>query len=132
MKKIDIKAFIDERIGGKKELSYSELKSLIEFTDEPSVSFIVPLEYNSNALCMIVYYRLSHGIDWMTTLSNLYGYSVNPKESKERILSLLDLMEIDYDRDKAMQIMEKRIVNGSWESLAETYREIHPEAFIRK
>lgn len=86
---------------------------------------------NGNFLCMMIYYRLTHGIDWETTLSTLYGVELmedNVKETKERILSLLDLMEVDYDRDKAIQIMDKNLVCSDffkWDF--NNWRPIEPE-----
>lgn len=76
-------------------------------------TFLEPSFGNFQFGCYIIYRRLISGIDWETTLKTLYGVELMPdnvKESKERVLKLFDMMGIEYDRKKALRIMNKNLV----------------------
>ena len=78
-----------------------------------SKTFLEPCFGNGQFIVYIVYRRINSGIDWKTTLSTLYGVELmqdNVNECKERVLDLLDKMEISYDKDTALQIMNKNLV----------------------
>ena len=78
-----------------------------------SKTFIEPCFGNGNFVLYIIYNRLQHNIDWKTTLSTLYGVELmqdNVDETKERVLNLLDQLEIDYDKQEATNIMNHNLV----------------------
>ena len=79
----------------------------------PEKTFLEPSLGNGNFVLAIIYYRLNAGIDWKTTLSTLYGIELmedNVEECRERVLALLDAMDIDYDREEALSIMRRNLV----------------------
>lgn len=79
----------------------------------PEKTFLEPSFGNGNFVLAIIYYRLNAGIDWKTTLSTLYGIELmedNVEECRERVLALLDAMDIDYDREEALSIMRRNLV----------------------
>jgi hypothetical protein len=76
-------------------------------------TFLEPSLGNGNFVLAIIYYRLNAGIDWKTALETLYGVELmedNVEECRERVLALLDAMDIDYDREEALSIMQRNIV----------------------
>ena len=80
---------------------------------DPEKTFGEPCFGNGNILLYIIYNRLKHKIDWETTLRTTYGVELfqdNVDECKERILNLLDQLEIDYDKNLAMHIMNENLV----------------------
>jgi hypothetical protein len=79
----------------------------------PEKTFLEPSLGNGNFVLAIIYYRLNAGIDWKTALETLYGVELmedNVEECRERVLALLDAMDIDYDREEALSIMQRNIV----------------------
>ena len=79
----------------------------------PEKTFLEPSFGNGNFVLAIVYYRLNSGIDWKTALETLYGVELmedNVEECRERVLALLDAMDIDYDREEALSIMRRNLV----------------------
>ena len=79
----------------------------------PEKTFLEPSFGNGNFVLAIVYYRLNAGIDWKTALETLYGVELmedNVEECRERVLALLDAMDIDYDREEALSIMQHNLV----------------------
>ena len=52
------------------------------------------------------------GVDLMTTLKTLFGVELmedNVQETKDRILDMLDKMEIEYYRPSVMRILNKNL-----------------------
>lgn len=79
----------------------------------PEKTFLEPSFGNGNFLLAIIYFRLHAKVNWKTTLETLYGVELmedNVKECKERILDLLDKLQIKYDKDIAMEIMDKNLI----------------------
>ena len=134
MKQIDIEKFLDlsnyatdERVSRRKDSDvnsqefftpYSIVKHMCEKVSEedwknPEKTFLEPSFGNFQFGCYILYKRLVSGIDWKTALSTLYGVELMPdnvKESKQRVLSMFDEMEIEYDRTEAQKIMDHNLV----------------------
>ena len=80
---------------------------------DPTKTFLEPSFGNGQFIVYIVYRRINSGIDWKTALSTLYGVELmqdNVDECKERVLDLLDKMNINYDKSQAMKIMNKNLV----------------------
>ena len=79
----------------------------------PEKTFLEPSLGNGNFVLAIIYYRLNAGIDWKTALETIYGVELmedNVEECRERVLALLDAMDIDYDREEALSIMRRNLV----------------------
>ena len=80
---------------------------------DPTKTFLEPSFGNGQFIVYIVYRRINSGIGWKTVLSTLYGVELmqdNVDECKERVLDLLDKMNIKYDKSQAMKIMNKNLV----------------------
>lgn len=80
---------------------------------DPDKTFLEPCCGNFQFGCYIIWNRIQHGIDWKTTVNTLYALDLmedNIQESKERVISLLDQMNIDYDKEELKKIMDKNIV----------------------
>ena len=76
-------------------------------------TFMEPCCGNFQFGCYIIYNRIMHGIDWKTALETLYALDLmedNIQESKQRVHKLFEEMNIDYDKDTANSIMDKRII----------------------
>ena len=76
-------------------------------------TFLEPCMGDGNIVCYIVWNRIQHGIDWKTALNTLGGVELmadNVKETKERVIDLLDKMNIDFDEQTARKIMDKNLV----------------------
>lgn len=76
-------------------------------------TFLEPCMGDGNFVCYIIWNRIEHGVDWETTLKTIGGVELmedNVKETKERVLNLLDQMNITYDRETAMEIMDRNLV----------------------
>ena len=133
MKQIDIQNFLsldnyvtEDRESRRKGTSgtqefytpYTIVKRMCEKVPEedwknPEKTFLEPSFGNFQFGCYILYKRLLSGIDWKTALSTLYGVELMPdnvKESKQRVLSMFDEMEIEYDKKEAMKIMDHNLV----------------------
>ena len=81
---------------------------------DPNKTFLEPAMGNGNLIIAILYRRIvEHGIDWKTTLKTLYGVELvesNVDETKERIIDLLNKLNIEYDKDVAYEIMNRNLV----------------------
>lgn len=76
-------------------------------------TFLEPSFGNGNFLVEMIQRRISHGVDWRTTLSTLYGVELmedNVQETKQRILNLLHDICGDIDDVEAREIMDKNLV----------------------
>ena len=79
----------------------------------PSETFLEPCFGNGQFLLYIIYKRLHSKIDWKTTLETLYGVELmqdNVDETKERIIDLLNKLNIEYDKDAVYEIMNRNLV----------------------
>ena len=104
---------------GEVEDSKSVLKKMMdkissEDWHNPSKTFLEPCCGHGNFIIGILYRRIvEHGIDWKTALETLYGVELmqdNVDETKERIIDLLNKLNIEYDKDVAYEIMNRNIV----------------------
>ena len=129
---IDIQKFIDNynspntdtRLKRRKKTQefytpYSIIKKMIdkieqEMWADPTKTFLDPAMGNGNIILGILYRRIvEHSIDWRTALETLYGVELmqdNVDETKERIIDLLNKLNIEYDKDVAYEIMNHNLV----------------------
>ena len=80
---------------------------------DPNKTFLEPSFGNGQFILYIIYKRLHSRVDWKTTLETLYGVELmedNVQECKERILDLLDKLQIKYDKELALQIMGRNLI----------------------
>ena len=97
---------------------YSIVKKMCDkISDEdwqnPSKTFLDPCCGNGQLIIYIIWNRIQHGIDWKTALQTLYGVELmqdNVAETKERMIDLLNKLNIEYDKDVAYEIMNRNIV----------------------
>jgi hypothetical protein len=79
----------------------------------PEKTFLEPSFGNGQFVIFIIYNRIQHGVSWKDTLSTLYGVELmsdNVQETKDRIISLLTEMEIQFNKEEAMKIMDHNLV----------------------
>ena len=129
---IDIQKFIDNytsyntdtRLKRRKKTGefytpYSIVKKMMDKISsedwaDPDKTFLEPSFGVGNFIIAILYRRIvEHGIDWKTALENCYGVELmqdNVDETKERIIDLLNKLNIEYDKDVAYEIMNKNLV----------------------
>ena len=132
MKDIDIKKLIDivhatdirknRRSGssGTQEFftPYTIVKHMCDKISEadwsnPEKTFLEPSMGDGNFVIFIIYNRIQHGVSWKDALSTLYGVELmsdNVQETKDRIISLLLEMEIQFDKAEALKIMDHNLV----------------------
>ena len=97
---------------------YSIIKKMCDKISEedwsdPEKTFCEPCFGNGQFILAIIYKRLMAGVDLMTTLKTLFGVELmedNVQETKDRILDMLDKMEIEYHRSSVMRILNKNLV----------------------
>ena len=97
---------------------YSIVKRMCEKVSEedwknPEKTFLEPSFGNGQFIIYIIYNRIQHGVSWKDTLSTLYGVELMPdnvQETKDRIISLLSEMEIQFDKEEALKIMDHNLV----------------------
>ena len=80
---------------------------------DPEKIFLESSFGNGQFILAIIYKRLMAGVDLMTTLKTLFGVELmedNVQETKDRILDMLDKMEIEYHRPSVMKILNKNLV----------------------
>lgn len=77
-------------------------------------TFLDPAGGNGNIILGIIYRRIvEYNIPWDITLKNCYSVELmedNVQECKERILNLLDALQIKYDKELALQIMDRNLI----------------------
>lgn len=81
--------------------------------ENPEKVFLEPSFGNGNFILAIIYFRLHAKVNWKITLETLYGVELmedNVKECKERVLDLLDKLQIKYDKSTAIEIMDKNLI----------------------
>lgn len=84
-----------------------------DYWGDPDRIFLEPSMGNGQFVIYIIWNRIQHGIDWKTALGTCYGVELmqdNVYETHERIIKLFDALDIDYDKDVAMDIMIKNLV----------------------
>lgn len=80
---------------------------------DPEKIFLESSFGNGQFILAIIYKRLMAGVDLITTLKTLFGVELmedNVQETKDRILDMLDKMEIEYHRPSVMKILNKNLV----------------------
>ena len=80
---------------------------------DPTKTFCEPCFGSGQFVLYIIWNRIQHGIDWETTLRTCYGVELmedNVSETHSRVIGLLDALNIDYDKDVAMDIMHENLV----------------------
>ena len=81
--------------------------------ENPESNYLEPCFGNGNFLLAIIYLKIKSGSTWLQALEHTYGVELmqdNVVEAKERILELFDKMEISYDKEEAIKIMDKNLV----------------------
>ena len=106
--------------GGSQEFftPYSLVKRICDKISEADWSnsektFLEPSFGNGAFVCYIIYNRILHGVSWKDTLKTLFGVELLPdnvQETKDRIISLLSEMEIQFNKEEAMKIMDHNLV----------------------
>ena len=97
---------------------YSIVKRMCDMVSDedwadPEKTWLEPAAGNGQFVCYIIWNRIMHGIDWETTLRTLFVLELmedNVIEMKQRVLKLLDEMNVEYDKNIAEEIMEHNIV----------------------
>lgn len=98
---------------------YSIVKKMIDKI-EPEIwadsdkTFLEPSFGDGNFIIAILYRRIAeYSVDWKTALETCYGVELmqdNVDETKERIIDLLNKLNIEYDKDVAYEIMNRNLV----------------------
>lgn len=84
-----------------------------EYWADPTKTFCEPCFGNGQFIVYIIWNRIQHGIDWKTALKTTYGVELmedNVVECKERIIDMLDKLNIDYSKRSAMRILNKNLI----------------------
>ena len=80
---------------------------------DPNKTFMEPTFGNGQFIIYIIYNRILHGINWRTALETCYGVELmsdNVDECKDRVISLLKALDIEFDEKTARDIMDKNLV----------------------
>lgn len=98
---------------------YSIVKKMIDKI-EPEIwadsdkTFLEPSFGDGNFIIAILYRRIAeYSVDWKNALETCYGVELmqdNVDETKERIIDLLNKLNIEYDKDVAYEIMNRNLV----------------------
>lgn len=132
MKKVDIQKLIDipyatdirvtrrKGAGGSQEFftPYSIISKMCDKISEddwsnPNKTFLEPCAGSGNFILMIIYKRILAGIDWQTTLETLYAIELqedNVDECKDRVINLLNALDIAFSEKTARDIMDHNLV----------------------
>ena len=98
---------------------YAIIKKMIdkiepEMWSDPNRTFLEPSFGDGNFIIAILYRRIvEHGINWKSALETCYSVELvesNVDETKERIIDLLNKLNIEYDKDVAYEIMNRNLV----------------------
>ena len=79
----------------------------------PKKLFLEPSFGNGQFILYIIYRRLQSGVDLYDTLNTLYGTELmqdNVDETKYRVLDLLKRLNIEFDKSKVCNILDKNLV----------------------
>lgn len=134
MKQIDIEKFLDlsnyataTRVSRRKNSDvnsqefftpYEIVKKIADKISEsdwsnPEKTFLEPSFGNGQFVIFIIYNRIQHGVSWKDTLKTLFGVELMPdnvQETKDRIISLLSEMEIQFNKEEALKIIDHNLV----------------------
>ena len=107
-------------VGGSQEFftPYSIVKRMCDkISDEdwadPSKIFCEPCFGNGQFIIYIIYNRILHGINWQTALETTYGVELmqdNVDECKDRVIDLLNTLDIDFSEKIAREIMDRNFI----------------------
>lgn len=97
---------------------YSIVKRMCEKISEedwsdPSKTFCEPCFGNGQFILYIIYNRILHGINWLTTLETTFGVELmqdNVDECKDRVIDLLKGLNIAFSEKTARDIMDHNFV----------------------
>ena len=79
----------------------------------PEKTFCDPCMGNGQFIVYIIWNRLQHGIDVYTAVNTCFGVELmedNVRETRHRIIQLLDMLDIYYDEDIIMDTLLKNLV----------------------
>ena len=85
----------------------------VEYWSDPSKTFCEPSFGSGQFVLYIIWNRIQHGINWKTALETCYGVELmqdNVNETHDRIIKLLNIMNINFDKDIAYSIIRKNLV----------------------
>ena len=80
---------------------------------DPSKIFCEPCFGNGQFIIYIIYNRILHGINWQTALETTYGVELmqdNVDECKDRVIDLLNTLDIDFSEKIAREIMDRNFI----------------------
>ena len=80
---------------------------------DPNKTFMDPTAGNGQFILYIIYNRLKHGIKWQTALETTYGVELmqdNVDECKDRVINLLNALDIAFSEKTAREIMDYNFV----------------------
>jgi hypothetical protein len=80
---------------------------------DPKKLFLEPSFGNGQFILYIIYRRLQSGVDLYDTLNTLYGTELmrdNVDETKYRVFEMLKQLNIEFDRVKVRNILDKNLV----------------------
>ena len=116
----DIRLSRRKGTGGSQEFftPYSIVKKMCEkISDEdwsdPNKTFCEPCFGNGQFLIFIIYNRILHGVSWKRALETTYGVELmqdNVDECKDRVIDLLNTLDIDFSEKIAREIMERNFI----------------------
>lgn len=81
--------------------------------NDTKADFLEPCAGNGQMVCYIIWNKIRHGSTWKQALEHTWAVELlesNVAEMKERVIKMLELMEIDFDKEEAISIMEHNIV----------------------
>lgn len=101
---------------------YSIVKTMADKVSEekwnnPESNFLEPCFGNGQFLVYIIYNKIMHGSTWEQALSHTWGVELlesNVKETKNRILEMFKLMDITFNIEEAMSIMDNNLVSSDF------------------
>ena len=116
----DIRLSRRKGTGGSQEFftPYSIVKKMCEkISDEdwsdPNKTFCEPCFGNGQFLIFIIYNRILHGVSWKRALETTYGVELmqdNVDECKDRVIDLLNTLDIDFSEKIAREIMDRNFI----------------------
>lgn len=80
---------------------------------DPTKTFLEPCFGNGQFIIYIIYNRIIHGIDWQTALETTFGVELmqdNVDECKDRVIELLNALDIAFNEQTARDIMDRNLV----------------------
>ncbi len=81
--------------------------------NDSNADFLEPGFGSGNFVIYIIYNKIKHGSTWEQALSHTWGVELmedNVQETYNRIFDLLNNLNIDYDKDKALNIIKHNLV----------------------